>query len=78
MSLTVSALLSERKKGEFDVFEALLETLERNKMNLQENDVLVISTKYISNSQGRIVSTHDIKVSKKGLETSNKFHMKPE
>ncbi|NOQ44896.1 MAG: cytidine deaminase [Nitrosopumilus sp.] len=78
MSLTVSALLSERKKGKFDVFEALLETLERNKMNLQENDVLVISTKYISNSQGRIVSTHDIKVSKKGLETSNKFQMKPE
>ena len=78
MSLTVSALLSERKNSKFDVFEALLETLEKNKTNLQENDVLVISTKYISNSQGRIISTQDIKVSKKGFETSKKFHMKPE
>ena len=78
MSLTVSALLSERKNAKFDVFEALLETLEKNKTNLQENDVLVISTKYISNSQGRIISTQDIKVSKKGFETSKKFQMKPE
>ncbi len=78
MSLVVSALLSERKNGEFDVFEALLETLAQNKMKLQENDVLVISTKYISNSQGRIVNTNHIKVSKKGLDIAKKFHMKPE
>ena len=78
MSLTVSALLSERENGKFDVFEALLETLEKNKIELQENDVLVISTKYISNSQGRIVKADNIKVSKKGLETSKKFQMKPE
>lgn len=78
MSLTVSALLSERKNGKFDVFEALLETLEKNKIKLQSNDVLVISTKYISNSQGRIVNTNNIKVSKKGIETSKKFQMKPE
>jgi coenzyme F420-0:L-glutamate ligase/coenzyme F420-1:gamma-L-glutamate ligase len=78
MSLTVSALLSERKNGKFDVFEALLETLEKNKIKLQSNDVLVISTKYISNSQGRIVNTNSIKVSKKGIETSKKFQMKPE
>ena len=78
MSLNVSALLSERKNAKFDVFEALLETLEKNKMKLQEKDVLVISTKYISNSQGRIVNANNIKVSKKGLETSKKFHMKPE
>jgi coenzyme F420-0:L-glutamate ligase len=78
MSLTVSALLSERKNGKFDVFEALLETLEKNKIRLQSNDVLVISTKYVSNSQGRIVNTNNIKVSKKGLEMSKKFQMKPE
>jgi coenzyme F420-0:L-glutamate ligase len=78
MSLTVSALLSERKNGEFDVFEALLESLEKNKIKLQDNDVLVISTKYISNSQGRILSSNNIKVSKKAFDTSKKFQMKPE
>jgi coenzyme F420-0:L-glutamate ligase len=78
MSLTVSALLSERKNGKFDVFEAMLESLEKNKIKLQENDVLVISTKYISNSQGRIISSNNIKVSKKGFDISKKFQMKPE
>ena len=78
MSLGVSALLSERKNGKFDVFEALLETLEKNKVKLQENDVLVISTKYISNSQGRIINSNKIKVSKKGSKISKKFQIKPE
>jgi len=78
MSLTVLALLSERKNKKFDVFEALLETLAKNKIELQESDVLVISTKYISNSQGRLVNTNKTKVSKEGLETSRKFQMKPE
>jgi coenzyme F420-0:L-glutamate ligase len=78
MSLTVSALLSDRKKGKFDVFDALLETLEKNKMKLQEEDVLVISTKYISNSQGRIVNTNSIKVSNNGSKVSRKFQIRPE
>jgi coenzyme F420-0:L-glutamate ligase len=78
MALTVSALLSERKNGRFYVFEALLETLEKNKVKLQEGDILVISTKYISNSQGRIVNVNNIKISKKGIEVSKKFQIKPE
>ncbi len=78
MTLSVSALLSERKNGKFDVFGALLETLEKNKVNLQENDVLVISTKYISNAQGRIVNSKNTKVSNQGFQISRKFQLKPE
>lgn len=78
MSLTVSPLVSTRKRGEFDVFEALLETLKNNHEKIQEGDVLVISTKYISNSQGRIVNTGNIRPSKKGKEVSKKFQIKPQ
>ena len=78
MSLTVFPLISARKRGEFDVFEALLETLKDNHEKIQDGDVLVISTKYISNSQGRIVNTSNIKPSKKGKEISKKFQMKPQ
>ena len=78
MSLTVYSLVSTRKRGEFDVFEALLETLKNNDKKIQNGDVLVISTKYISNSQGRIVNTSNIKPSKKGKEVSKKFQMKPQ
>ena len=55
MNLTVIPLLADRMESEFDVFDALLNTLDKNNTKLQEGDVIVISTKYISNSQGRIV-----------------------
>jgi len=66
MQLTVLPLLAERMEGKFDVFEVLLETLEKNNTKLQEGDVLVISTKYISNSQGRIIELQRIRPSDEG------------
>ncbi len=65
-------------EGKFDVFEVLLETLGKNNTKLQEGDVLVISTKYISNSQGRIVELEKIRTSNEGAEISKKFQLKPE
>jgi coenzyme F420-0:L-glutamate ligase len=62
----------------FDVFEELSETLEKNNTNLREGDVLVISTKYISNSQERIIDLKKTKVSDEGEEISKKFHLKSE
>jgi F420-0:gamma-glutamyl ligase len=53
MQLTVLPLLADRMEEKFNVFEILLKTLEKNNAELEEGDVLVISTKYISNSQGR-------------------------
>ena len=70
MQLTVLPLLAERREEEFDVFEALTETLEKNNTKLKDGDVLVISTKYISNSQGRIIELDKIKISDKGSEIS--------
>ena len=78
MQLTVLPLLAERMEGKFDVFEILLETLEKNNTKLQDGDVLVISTKYISNSQGRIIELEKIKTSDEGIEISKKFQLKPE
>ncbi len=78
MQLTVLALLAKRMEGKFDVFEVLLETLGKNNTKLKEGDVLVISTKYISNSQGRIVELEKIRTSNEGAEISKKFQLKPE
>jgi F420-0:gamma-glutamyl ligase len=78
MSLTVLPLVSEKKEGEFNVFETFLETLEKNNEKLQDGDIIVISTKYISNSQGRLVDLNSIKASKDGTEVSKKFQMKAE
>jgi len=78
VQLTVLPLLAKRMEGKFDVFEVLLETLGKNNTKLQEGDVLVISTKYISNSQGRIVELEKIRTSNEGAEISKKFQLKPE
>ncbi len=78
MQLTVLPLLAERKDSEFDVFEALEDTLEKNDEKLQDGDVIVISTKYISNSQGRIIDLQKIRPSDQGLDISRKYQLKPE
>ena len=78
MQLTVFSLLADRVQEKFDIFETLLKTLERNDAELHEGDVLVISTKYVSNAQGRIIDLHKIKTSVKGTEISKKFKLKPE
>ena len=78
MSLTVIPLLADRKESEFDVFDVLLETLGKNNTELQEGDVIVISTKYISNSQGRIIELEKIKASEQGIKISKKYQLKPE
>ncbi len=78
MQLTVFPLLAERMDGKFDVFKTLLKTLENNKECLEQGDVLVISTKYISNSQGRIVDLQKIIPSKEGKKLSKQYQLKPE
>ena len=78
MQLTVLPLLADRMSGKFDVFEVFLKTLEKNEIKLEEGDVLVISTKYISNSQGRIVDLKNIQISDEGLDVSKKYQLKPE
>lgn len=78
MSLTVLPLLSERKSDQFDVFEALLDTLKKNNEKLENGDIIVISTKYVSNAQGRIVRLDKIKTSSKGMQVSKKFRLKSE
>jgi len=76
--LTVLPLLADRMNEEFDVFEVFLKTLEKNKTKLEDADVIVISTKYISNSQGRIVDLENISISDEGKNVSKKYQLKPE
>lgn len=76
MPLTVFPLLSERKTERFDVFEALLGALEKNNERMEDGDIIVISTKYISNSQGRIIDVNKIKTSEQGVNISKKFQIR--
>ncbi len=78
MQLTVLPLIAARMDKMFNLFGALQVTLRDNNTRLQDGDVLVISTKYVSNSQGRILNLNDVKTSREGREISRRFRIKAE
>jgi coenzyme F420-0:L-glutamate ligase / coenzyme F420-1:gamma-L-glutamate ligase len=57
------------KKGRFDLFESLQE------FEYKDGDVLVISSKFVSMSEGAVVNLAEIKVSKKAKSLAKKCHM---
>ena len=56
----------------------MLEALDKNHEKLLEGDILVISSKYIANSQGRIVNLDKVQISSEGKDLSTRFRIKPE
>lgn len=78
MALSVYPLTAKRQAGRFDLFEALIQALKQNNTTLEEGDVIVISSKYISNSQGRLIQLDKIKPTLHSVNLSKKFHLKPE
>ena len=73
MNLTVIPLTSEKKDGKFSFFDELKRILKKNKFNIKEGDVLVISSKFLSNSQGRILDIEKSKVCQKASKIAKKF-----
>ena len=77
MPLSVIPLKAKRQNGYFILFDEVTKILSENKISLKNGDVLVISSKYISNSQGRILDTDNIITSEQSISMSKKFKIKP-
>lgn len=73
MSLQVFPVKATKKRGKFDLYDEIKKLVKENDASLHEGDVLVISSKYISNSQGRILDHDSIKSSEMANELSKKF-----
>jgi len=78
MPLEVFPITVGKKEDKFDIFEVLIESLEKNKIKLLDGDILVISTKFVSNSQGRLIDLPKIRTSEEGIMISKKFQIKPQ
>ena len=78
MSLTVSPLIVERKENEFDLFNTIIDSIEKNGFSILEGDVLVISSKFVANAQGRVLELDSVKTSSQGNLISKKFRIKPQ
>ena len=73
MSLEVFPVKATKKQGKFDLYDEIKKLVEENDIYLKEGDILIISSKYISNSQGRILNHNSIKLSEKANEIAKKF-----
>jgi coenzyme F420-0:L-glutamate ligase / coenzyme F420-1:gamma-L-glutamate ligase len=59
------------KKGKFDLFESLI----LSGLKFHENDIVVLSSKYVSMSEGSVVNLDKIKASKMARDLAIKYHM---
>ena len=78
MSLTVLPIKVAKKENEFDLFDIVIESFEKNQFSINEGDVIVISSKFISNAQGRLLELDSVKTSNQSLLVSKKFRIKPQ
>ena len=74
MKLTVIPLTSKKKDRKFSFFEELKKIFHHNNTMMENGDVLVISSKFISISQGRVLRIDNSKVCKKAKQISKKFN----
>lgn len=61
-----------------NVVETILESLKRQNLPLEDNDVVAITSKIISLVEGRVVKLSDVKPSDKAKEIAEKFSLQPE
>ncbi len=71
--LTVIPIKAARERGVFNLFDAITTSLAKSSSNLQNGDILVISTKYVSYSQGRCIPLDDVVCSQDGRTLGEKY-----
>ncbi len=77
MELTVIPIKSERKSKKFDLFEEICKSLKNTRISLKNYDVLVISSKFISQSQGRIINSDLTTTSDDAKQIAKEFQITP-
>ncbi|MEX0763628.1 MAG: coenzyme F420-0:L-glutamate ligase [Nitrosopumilaceae archaeon] len=77
MPVSVYPVKSELKSQQFDLFETLVDSLQRSHIMLESGDVLVISSKYVANSQGRLIEYDNVVPSEESKSLATKFHLSP-
>lgn len=75
MGLEIRPLVVDKKSEEFSLFDDLVLALEKNGVKIENGDVLAVSSKYIANSQGRVISLEGVKTYPGGEEIARRFHI---
>jgi coenzyme F420-0:L-glutamate ligase / coenzyme F420-1:gamma-L-glutamate ligase len=71
--LEVLPFRSSIKRDKFDLFSSLI----TSRLKFKNGDIIVISSKYVSMSEGAVLELSKIRVSKKARVLAARFHMDP-
>jgi coenzyme F420-0:L-glutamate ligase len=76
--MQVYAVKTEIVKAGDNLVDIILGNLEKQRLRLEDNDVLALTSKIVSYSQGRLVKLSSVKPSKRAVELGKKYSLKPE
>ena len=62
-------------RNRFNLFQTLCSALKKNEVEIQDGDIIVFSSKFVSLSEGRVLDLDKIQPSKKALEIASKLNM---
>lgn len=62
-------------KDRFDLFQTIVQHIEENKQHVSDGDIIVVSSKFVSMSQGSLVELNKIKPSRKASQLAEKLNM---
>jgi coenzyme F420-0:L-glutamate ligase/coenzyme F420-1:gamma-L-glutamate ligase len=61
-----------------NLVELILESMEAQNLRFEDNDILVLTSKIVSYSEGRVVKLSNVKPSKKGRKLAEQYSLEPE
>lgn len=63
------------KRGKFDLFKCIQTEIARNGEDLKDGDIIIVSSKFVSMSQGRLVKVDDIIVNSETREIASRLNL---
>ena len=69
---------ADRVKPHQDILQKIMASLERSEITIEDNDILAVTSKVISLSQGRLVKLSKVKPSAEAVELSRRYNLDAE
>jgi coenzyme F420-0:L-glutamate ligase/coenzyme F420-1:gamma-L-glutamate ligase len=76
--MRIYAVKTPSVKAGDNIAEMTLQSLEKQKLRLENNDVLALTSKIISYAEGRLVKLENVKPSPEATELARQYSLKPE
>jgi len=77
LKIELVAIKVKRQQPSFDIHTTILDAVKKNGQELENGDILIISSKFVSMSENRIVDLAKVRVKKEGRELANSLGMDP-